>query len=97
MKTQAKPVLSAVLTIFGILDVVSGIFICGAFWPGRLDASMYGQMPAYAVSALGLAAGITSGVLFFAAAAIIDYLSQIRTGLENTNWLLAHRDSGMES
>lgn len=72
------PKLSVFLGIIGMLEFIGGSVLCLRLWPGRPDTGYKWLFSAYVPALTWLAAGIASALLFFAIAAIVAYLFQIR-------------------
>jgi hypothetical protein len=70
--------LSGSLGLIGVLQIIGGIGLCVYLWPGEPQPG-YPWLPAAYVPALTwLVAGLVSGILFFAVAAVLVYLADIR-------------------
>jgi|GEM_PF-3289571 len=82
------PWIATLLVVFGALAFLGGVILCIQTWPNETANSVWdGTAPgsgkaldvmAYIASLTSLAAGIVSGVLFFAGAAALTYLSDTR-------------------
>jgi hypothetical protein len=95
MKYQERTRVSAMLIWFGIGDIIGGLVMCVQSWPGTPASGYHWLFIAYVPALTWLSLGIVSGVLFFAIAAIVNYLAGIRTESQNVVWLLTHADSAM--
>lgn len=73
--------LSVSLVLIGVLQIVGGIVLCVSLWPGEPPPGYQWRLAAHALSLTSLVAGLVSGVLFFAAAAALVYLADIRDHL----------------
>ncbi len=78
LPTREYPVLANIIAGFGVLQIIGGIVLCAKLWPDLPETGYRWLFSAYVPAMTWLATGLISGVLFFAAAAVIIYLVQIR-------------------
>ena len=95
METHERPLISAVLIWFGIADIIGGIILGVQTWPGEPTSGYKWLFSAYLPALTWISVGLVSGVLFFAVAAVIHYLSEVCTRMWNIQGLLSRPESKM--
>ncbi len=70
--------LSVALGVIGVLAIIGGIVQCITLWPSEPFAGYQWLPTAYVPALTWLVAGLVSGILFFAVAAVLVYLADIR-------------------
>lgn len=92
---RENPLLAVLLGIFGLLEMIGGIVLCVKLWPGAAETGYRWLFSAYVPALTWLATGLVSGVVFFAFAAVVTYLVQIRNLTEVLGFSLFRLESAL--
>jgi len=84
-QAQGMPGIANALMVIGILTIIGGVIICAKAWPGDPGAGYTWKFSAYVPALTWLFSAIISGVLFFAGAAALTYLRDIREYLRTSS------------